>query len=582
MEAGPRRLNAVAAEAIALAALVGLVLVVGGEVVRASYHGYLHTTIGGAVVDGGWAPENPYHAGDALRYYTLYPWLSSFLGSFLGGPIAAFAWLSVVGAAGFAWGLDALGRAAGLSWGARRLAFVLAVFAFNGLGWLGWLISPPADTAVPVFAFESMTFAAQPWGWDARLQAFLPKFLNVSSFGLALGPALWALARGLEAVQDPHPRRAWRIAWPAAIALAINPLAGGFVGLCLAGWGLPRLVRGETAERIAWVVAGLVAAAMATPFLLPAFQAAGDGPSLTGSVRFQHDGPMNVLGPCLLLLPGAGWWLATRRSADSVRWAYVLLLALGVATMASLPWGNEYKMARLFGILAAIPAAQALSTWWGWLRASVLVVVLTVPTTILVVMSYLDWGASAPTPALQSGPDGRMVVRPDLAARALPPSVAEALHGFERGPLLWMNLVHPGTQAARGLVQGNVLAPALRRSLFVDQPQIHNDRLPDLVQRLSWTVGSDNLSRVFGEARGQVMRQALQGESLPGLWSAVSQEEASAGLQAARAHLPNRAFLILTQSDYPHVVDTLHAAGGECLADEGGISLWHLPALRAR
>ena len=50
---------------------------------------------------------------------------------------------------------------------------------------------------------------------------------------------------------------------------------------------------------------GFGGAVLALPFLLPAFQAAPDGPSLTGKVRFEHDGWTNVLGPLLLLLPFA-------------------------------------------------------------------------------------------------------------------------------------------------------------------------------------------------------------------------------------------------------------------------------------
>ena len=255
-------------EGLAWASLVGALLWLGGDVVRASYHGYLHTTIGEAVRAEGLRPENPYHAGEALRYYTLYPWLGAWLGSTGLGALHAFAWLNVLAALLLGPALDALGRALGLSWAGRRWAFALTVLAFNACGWLGWWLFPPADASVPVFAFESLTFAAQSWGWDARLQAFLPKYLNVSSFALALVPGLWALAAGWRARRAGT---AWPVLLPAGVALAINPLVGGFVGLVLLAWGIPVLLRAATPVRLSWLGAGMGAVLLALPFLLPAF-----------------------------------------------------------------------------------------------------------------------------------------------------------------------------------------------------------------------------------------------------------------------------------------------------------------------
>src|SRR6185295_13936790 len=101
--------------------------------------------------------------------------------------------------------LDALGRACGLSFVARRAAFLAAVLGFNALGWTGLHISwEHAMRGIrhvdpPVFRLMPMCFTEHPWGWDARLQAFLPKFLNVSSFAIALPFALWALATTFDA-----------------------------------------------------------------------------------------------------------------------------------------------------------------------------------------------------------------------------------------------------------------------------------------------------------------------------------------------------------------------------------------------
>jgi hypothetical protein len=178
-----------------LAAAVLAILVLGGDAVRASYHGYLHTAVGEAVLRDGLAPENPYHAGAPLRYYTLYPLLGAAIGRLGIGPLWAFALIDVLAALLLAPALDALGRAFGLSFRARRAAFLAAVLGFNGLGWIGLVgAEDPGRGVPPVYALLPMTFGGARFGWDARLQAFLPKFLNVTSYAIALPPALLALA----------------------------------------------------------------------------------------------------------------------------------------------------------------------------------------------------------------------------------------------------------------------------------------------------------------------------------------------------------------------------------------------------
>lgn len=573
----PRGGRAPWVEASVLALLVSLVLVLGGEVVQTSYHGYLHASIGEAVRAEGLRPENPYHAGEALRYYTLYPWLGAWLGSWGMGAIAAFALFNVLAAALFAPALDSLGRALGLSWQARRLTFVFAVVGFNGLGWLGWLIEPPEQAAVPVFAFRSLTFAAEGWGWDARLQAFLPKFLNVSSFALALAPTLWALAAGLRALDGRAGKfGAWTVLLPAGLALAINPLAGGFAGVCLAAWVAPRLLGAPTKERIAWCGAGLGAVALALPFLLPAFAAGPKGESLTGTVGFQHEGWSNVLGPTWFLLLFAVLAIWAWPTAMRTRWTIAIAIAVLVAVYARLPWGNEYKLARLAGILLALPCGA----WWAarfpWKPVACASLAVLGPTTALVVLAYLDWGRNGQVPALEPNAAGVLRPRAELAERSLPPSVQSALEVEPRDAVLWMNLVHPGVTSAQGVVQGNVLAPALGHPLFVDLPQIHNEGMPELAQRLAWTVGASNLVRVFGPERGAKMLAVL-GDARPlGLWEARDAAGAGQALAEARASLPSRTWLVLTQTDFPGVAEALREAGAHQTAAENGISLWRL------
>jgi hypothetical protein len=447
----------------------------------------------------------------------------------------------------------------------------------NGLGWLGWLIEPPEQAAVPVFAFQSLTFATESWGWDARLQAFLPKFFNVSSFALALAPTLWALAAGLRALDGRAGKYgAWTVLLPAGLALAINPLAGGFAGACLLVWVAPRLIAASNAERFAWCGAGLGAVALALPFLLPAFAAAPSGESLTGAVGFQHEGWSNILGPTGILLLFAGlaiWsWPADKRA----RWAAAIAIAALVAVYVRLPWGNEYKLARLAGILLALPCGA----WWAarfpWKPVAFASLAILGPTSVLVVLAYLDWGREGQLPALQAEANGALRPRAELAVQSLPPRVQLALESEPREAVLWMNIVHPGIANAQGVVQGNALAPALGHPLFVDRPQIHNDGMPELAQRLAWTVGSNNLLRVFGAERGGQMLAVLGDARPSGLWEARDAVGAGQALAEARASLPRRTWLVLTQTDFPGVREALLGAGAQQLAAENSISLWRL------
>jgi hypothetical protein len=274
--------------------------------------------------------------------------------------------------------------------------------------------------------------------------------------------------------------------------------------------------------------------------------------------------------------------LALRRwpKAQRARWGISVCIAVLVAVYARLPWGNEYKLARLAAILLALPCAA----WWAarlpWKPVLLATVVVCAPTTALVVMTYLDWGKDGQAPALVAQENGALRPRAELAAQALPSLVQAALDAEARDAVLWMNLVHPGTNRAQGVVQGNPLAPALGHALFVDVPQIHNEGIPDLAQRLAWTVGASNLVRVFGAERGTRMLAVLGDPRPLGLWEGRDASAATQALAEARAHLPERTWLVLTQAAFPGVEPALQQAGARQLATENGISLWRLEPIQ--
>ncbi len=212
-----------------LAMVVMAVVTLGGEAVRTSYHGYLHTAIGESVLRDGLLPENPYHAGSDLRYYLLYPLLGVLLGRFGGGPLWGFAILNIFAAALMGPALDALGKRFGLDYRARRFAFAAMVAGFNGLGWILMKMSDAPDLpegAMPLAALMDST-RLDSFRWDGRLQSFLPKFFNVSSFALALPFALFTLSENLK----PGTKAMWLCGALLGVTTAINPLVGLFVGL---------------------------------------------------------------------------------------------------------------------------------------------------------------------------------------------------------------------------------------------------------------------------------------------------------------------------------------------------------------
>jgi hypothetical protein len=545
-------------EGAALAVVVALILVLGGEAVRASYHGYLHATVGEAVIRDGWQPENPYHAGAPLRYYTLYPWLGVVLGRFVGGPLSGFVLLNILSALLLAPALDALGRELGLSFAARRAAFVAAVLGFNGLGWIGIALRGTAAFGEPpVYALMPMTFARESFGWDARLQAFLPKFLNVSSYAIALPFALWAIQ--LAANDDRRGTRALRAIVPLALSVALNPIVGGLAGAVIAVWAAPTLARGTVRERSAWPLAGVVSLVLALPFLLPALQPAPHGPSLTGNPALGGHPLSNLLGPLIAILVPAV--IGVRWMDARARWRLLVAAAFAavLVVIGEMPQGNEYKMERLLALLLALPAGLwAARAHGGVARALAWTAAFAcVPTTLCVPWAYVAYGSHAARLPLAEE-HGRLSVRSVLGARSLAPSILAAEASADPSAVLVMPLDAPGSRLPGTLVQGNALAPALHHALFVDAPQIHNEHFDDLAERLE-LVGALQSERVFDPLR-----------DLNALTPALA-------LIQIRGKFPARRLLVLARDSARGLPLTLSATGATVLARDDGYVLWSLP-----
>jgi len=544
----------------ALALLVMAVVIMGGDAVRTSYHGYLHTTIGEAVLRDGLLPENPYHAGSNLHYYLLYPLLGVLLGRLGGGPLWGFAILNILAAALMGPALDALGKRFGLDFRARRFAFAAMVLGFNGLGWLFMMWSahdPLPPGALPLAALMDSTRPFDSFRWDGRLQSFLPKFLNVSSFALALPFAFFTLSENLRAGRTAL----WRCASLLGITTALNPLVGLFAGLLVVAQKLPSLRQGIPALKQLLPPACL-ALLLAVPFLLPVLFAGTERNPAAASPKLPFEGVAwaNLLGPLLMLLvcavPGL-WRMRQRRN--------FLLLGILLAaafSFASLPWGNEYKFPRIAGILLAIPVGSLLGAWSRRIPGGIaagLWLLLCIPMTWQTVMVYASWGNGS-NYLLDHVIDGRLAVRETARQEGWPLAVELAERELPADAVL---MIHPGHPNVVGGKQGNQLAPLLHHSLLVDSPQIHNEGLLDMQARLDACLG-------FWEGRRWQANANQQ----------TTPYDANQALAAARAFQPQRylAVLSLAMQEPAH---RLREAGAELRASENGVELWLLPPLEA-
>ncbi len=539
-------------EGVAFASLTAVVMFAGGATVRASYHGLLHVTVGEAVWREGLQPENPYHAGTPLRYYTLYPWLGVALGRVLGGPLRGFAVLNVLAALFFPLCLDSFGRALGLAVRARRAALVAALAGFNLWGTLGLAFGETVPWGrTPLEVLGRATWADRAWGWDPRLESFVTKWWNATSFPLSLPPALWALACAARL-----PAQSWGASLGLAAAAALNPATGLWVAVTLLVWHVPALAREQGWRR--WRGPAVVAGGfvLASPALLALAAPAVEGPSLL-PIRLRGTLAANIAGPLLPLGLAAGAALPSlRRRAAGLAWSAAgAALVLFLAGHGRLPFGNEYKFVRL----AALPLALGAGVWLarprrglGAVAAWTLALAGLAAGVGTAAAAYLAWGArAAPLPFVEQG--GHLALPAALAREVFPPALARAEARASADAVLLTHPSHPRSRLEDGRIQGSLLAPLVRHPLLVDRPQIHNARLADLPERLeAW-------ERFWREPGLDAKREALE---------------------RLRAFCPARPLLVLSHERLQAVEALLAAVpGARCLAREAGFALWQLQPL---
>lgn len=306
-----------------------------GTEAAASYHGLVHGAITEAIQRTGVPPEDPFFAGETLRYYWFHHALAALMPGT--GALAALALLNalaalliVPGAAGLARRLD---PAPGCSVG----AVILVLAGFNAVGFIPWAVAgfPWTTDGAPLASLSALTWP----GGDPRNHVFLAKYLNLSSFPLGLSLAVWSMRQVLEG------RRRLQSGLLTAAAVAVNPLAAGpFVAgsLVTGGRTRPAVLAGLVVGALTW---GLSAGGADLGWGWP-----GPGRLLTG-----------LGAPAAVMLV-----LASRRPAPAGPARLALLVVAGVSAAGwlflRLPLDNEYKFVRtacLALCFLAAPAAAA-------------------------------------------------------------------------------------------------------------------------------------------------------------------------------------------------------------------------------
>lgn len=353
-------------------------IVLGGNAVRLSHHGLLHSAIALAS-DRALPPGNPWMAGAPLAYYWAYHVLGAFLARALWvAPTVALAYTNLWAAA-----LCVLATWLCLAQllGRARYEFWALLLSLGGLNLLGGyaLLTGGAWPEAPREAGELLAqlrsfLVGGPEGqprFDPRLASAFSKFGNLSSYPAALALGLVGLVAALQALGSGG--RLWRHLAAACLgaSLVLNPLVGAPWILLVATAAL--FDSGPLAARFKLPLA-LLLWSLPGVWLLRLAAQEFSGPTVT--LTFGWERLVRTLWPVLLWLPLAllGAWAVLfgpepERPRRGRAW---LLLGLGfaplvVAAVVTLPYENEYKFVR--AAAWTLPWLAALGLRWLCQRA---------------------------------------------------------------------------------------------------------------------------------------------------------------------------------------------------------------------
>lgn len=476
--------------------------------VRASVHGMLHASILYSAIEHGVPPENPFFAGEPLRYYWMFHVGTAATGA-LGDvdPTVAFAIGNAAALLAFTLLLARLGADAFRSRRAAALAVLFGFLALNPLG--GFRFLERADGHRPAASLSELARGRDPILYiqalsiddEDRITATFTKFMNVSSFpqALALLAASWILIVAL--ARRPSASTAALLATSVAGGLALSPITGASAGLAsgvAAALLFVRRARDPSLRTRPLLIAGALLAglALALPLVL---LSAGNSENTIGvdPTAEKVTRTLLTLGPILALALPALFWLrrgtspeSGDRDAHAQLWANaILLMALGIVLHFAVR--SEYKLVRMASPLLGVLAAGAVVLVGARLRIvafSILAALLIapfVPTNAIAWNAY-RWHARAELPF--TSVDGRIVL--DVGAHP----IADAYEWLRtKTPENAIVLAHPmnvdhahperGRAHFAGMLHGDEIPVLAHRPVFADNSYYMTDYEPDLPAR---------------------------------------------------------------------------------------------------
>jgi uncharacterized protein DUF2298 len=349
-----------------------------------SWHGFLHTAIVRRFPSPSLIPENPFFAGEPLKYYWFFHWMGAGVSRVLEvDPLTALRILVLAGLGLVVLAAGLIGRRV---YGSLGAGLLIGVFALAGANPMGPVIALGRHIVQHRQLLEPMVHSAElqtvhvsdDLADDLMSRPLLPAmylsadwrngqnivwYADISSRGLALGVMMLMLYFLLAARAEPASLAGTAIT--AALLTALNPIVGLAACFLLAGsvtalWLLHRW-RGGDPGPIAPAIARSAALAIGALAALPTYyHLFGQG----GSGRIS---PMDLLGlklvvivaNFLILLPLAALGVKSLRGAaapglQAVALAGVLLL--GLVPLIQLEKGNEHNLANAAYVLLAVPA----------------------------------------------------------------------------------------------------------------------------------------------------------------------------------------------------------------------------------
>lgn len=375
------------ATALAAAAWVASILglVASSPRLLAAFHGFLHSGVATRFPSPTLVPENPYFAGEPLRYYWFYHWVGSLVSRGLGlDQIHAFQFIALASLTLLVVTGALIGRHLYRSTAAGLMVGYLALVGMNPLGpviavakalltgaplWEHSLAAPAGNVFVSNPQADALLarplLGAMHVGTDWQSSQDLVWFFDVSSRGPSI--ALLMLLAWLMV----GPRSWWTlpgVALTGALTAALNPIVGfsaagtlvaAAVLVRVAGSRWPRLT-GPAGHDLLDSVVFTVGVALAWPLYSNIF-AVHDTVLLTLDRWFVIK-TANIVAGFLVLLPLAVWGVLKAPGGDGPRASVATLtlaslFLIGVVPFVGLYEINQHNFVNAASCLLAVPAA---------------------------------------------------------------------------------------------------------------------------------------------------------------------------------------------------------------------------------